>query len=104
MASSIESIKALLPQIWDIFAHRGYNAGVLFFTHLHGDDMARGKKILGAALTRGSTPDGFINVPVSRATREGLHVLKEAMDVASQADVIEKLVAIGMAISQASQQ
>jgi hypothetical protein len=49
----------------------------------------------------GSTPDGFINVPVTKATREGLHTLKDAMNVASQAEVIEKLVKIGLAIDQA---
>ncbi|TFW07275.1 hypothetical protein E4K72_09090 [Oxalobacteraceae bacterium OM1] len=49
-----------------------------------------------------STPDGFINVPVTKATRDGLHTLKESMGVASQAEVIEKLVAIGLAIQQAA--
>jgi hypothetical protein len=63
--------------------------------------MARAKKNVAAKVS-GSAPDGFINVPVTRATREGLHFLKEAMGVASQADVIEKLVVIGIAISQAS--
>ena len=47
-------------------------------------------------------PDGFINVPVSKSTRYGLHLLKEAMGVQSQAEVIEKLVAIGIAIHLAS--
>lgn len=44
----------------------------------------------------------FMNVPISPATRDGLHLLKDAMGVSSQAEVIEKLVAIGVAISQAS--
>lgn len=39
-----------------------------------------------------SEPDGFINVPVTRATRQGLHELKEQMGAASQAEVIEKAV------------
>jgi hypothetical protein len=42
--------------------------------------------------------DGFINVAVSRTTRQGLHLLKEAMDVQGQAEVIERLVTIGIAI------
>ena len=42
--------------------------------------------------------DGFINVAVSRSTRQGLHLLKEAMDVQGQAEVIERLVTIGIAI------
>lgn len=42
--------------------------------------------------------DGFINVAVSRSTRQGLHLLKEAMDVPGQAEVIERLVTIGIAI------
>lgn len=42
--------------------------------------------------------DGFINIPVSRATRQGLHDLKESMGAASQAEVIEKAVAILLAI------
>jgi hypothetical protein len=49
-----------------------------------------------------STPDGFINVPVTKPTRDGLHKLKESMDVASQAEVIEKLVRIGLAIEEAT--
>ena len=49
-----------------------------------------------------SRPDGFINVPVSRTTRHGLHLLKEAMDLPGQAEVIERLVAIGIAIYLAS--
>lgn len=44
--------------------------------------------------------DGFINVPVSRATRAGLHELKEAMGAASQAEVIEKAVAMLLAIQR----
>lgn len=46
--------------------------------------------------------DGFINVPVSRATRAGLHELKESMGVSSQAEVIEKAVAILLAIQRAA--
>lgn len=46
--------------------------------------------------------DGFINVPVTRATRVGLHELKEAMQLSSQAEVIEKAVAILLAIQKAS--
>jgi hypothetical protein len=46
--------------------------------------------------------DGFINVAVSRTTRHGLHLLKEAMGVQGQAEVIERLVAIGLAIHLAS--
>ena len=42
--------------------------------------------------------DGFINVAVSRSTRQGLHLLKEAMGVQGQAEVIERLVTIGIAI------
>ena len=45
-------------------------------------------------------PDGFINVPVSRATRAGLHELKETMGAASQAEVIEKAVQILLAIQK----
>ena len=44
----------------------------------------------------------FINVAVSRETRSGLHLLKEAMGVAGQAEVIERLVAIGLAIHLAT--
>lgn len=47
-----------------------------------------------------SQPDGFINVPVSRATRAGLHELKETMGAASQAEVIEKAVQILLAIQK----
>lgn len=50
----------------------------------------------------GSQQDGFINVPVTRATREGLHDLKESMGAASQAEVIEKAVAIMLAIQKAA--
>lgn len=42
--------------------------------------------------------DGYINVAVSRSTRQGLHLLKEAMEVQGQAEVIERLVTIGIAI------
>lgn len=42
--------------------------------------------------------DGFINVAVSRSTRSGLHLLKDAMGVQGQAEVIERLVTIGIAI------
>lgn len=52
---------------------------------------------------QGSKPDGFINIPVSRETREGLHLLKDAMGVSSQAEVIAKLVKLGTAIHHASQ-
>ena len=44
----------------------------------------------------------FINVAVSGETRAGLHLLKEAMGVPGQAEVIEKLVAIGLAIHLAT--
>lgn len=47
-------------------------------------------------------PDGYINVAVSRTTRQGLHLLKDAMGVQGQAEVIERLVAIGLAIHLAS--
>lgn len=46
-------------------------------------------------------PDGFINVPVSKTTREQLHLLKTSMRVASQAEVIEKAIAIVSAIDAA---
>ncbi|TFW10567.1 hypothetical protein E4K72_00185 [Oxalobacteraceae bacterium OM1] len=49
-----------------------------------------------------SPADGFINVAVTKATRDGLHELKLAMNVAGQAEVIEKLVAIGVAITHAA--
>ena len=47
-------------------------------------------------------PDGFINVAVSKTTRSGLHLLKDAMNVQGQAEVIERLVVIGLAIYLAS--
>lgn len=47
-----------------------------------------------------SPPDGFINVPVTKQTREGLHTLKVAMNASGQGEVIEKLVAIAMAIQK----
>ena len=46
-------------------------------------------------------PDGFINVPVSKTTREQLHALKASMRVSSQAEVIEKAIAIVAAIDAA---
>ncbi len=49
-----------------------------------------------------SKADGFINVAVSRSTRSGLHLLKDAMGVQGQAEVIERLVTIGIAIYIAS--
>jgi hypothetical protein len=61
------------------------------------DLMALGKSKKGA-----SKADGFINVRVSRETRAGLHILKVAMGVAGQEEVIERLVRIGLAISIAS--
>ena len=47
-------------------------------------------------------PDGFINVAVSKTTRSGLNLLKDAMNVQGQAEVIERLVVIGLAIYLAS--
>jgi len=44
----------------------------------------------------------FINVAVSKETRAALHLLKEAMGVSGQAEVIEKLVTIGAAIHLAT--
>jgi hypothetical protein len=44
----------------------------------------------------------FINVAVSNGTRAGLHLLKDTMGVAGQAEVIEKLVVIGLAIHLAT--
>lgn len=44
------------------------------------------------------TPGGFINMPVTQETREGIHQLKELMGASSQAEVIAKLVAMGIAI------
>lgn len=46
--------------------------------------------------------DFFINIPVSKATRDGLQTLKASMGVSSQAEVVEKLVAIGLAIDKAT--
>lgn len=45
----------------------------------------------------------FMNVPISPETRNGLHVLKDAMAVDSQAEVIEKLVKMGLALQSAMQ-
>lgn len=53
--------------------------------------------------TKMQNPDGFINIPVSKETRLGLHELKESMGAASQAEVIEKAVAILQAIQQVAQ-
>ncbi len=64
--------------------------------------MPRGKPRGRARKAVAKQPDGFINVPVSDATRHGLHILKDVMGVGSQADVIEKLVAIGLAIHLAT--
>lgn len=54
--------------------------------------------------TKQPSKDGrsFINVAVSKETRAGLHLLKEAMGVPGQAEVIEKLVTIGLAIHLAT--
>lgn len=52
---------------------------------------------------QGSRPDGHINIPVSKETRDGLHLLKEAMGVSSQAEVVAKLVKMGTAIHHANQ-
>jgi len=49
-----------------------------------------------------NTADGFINVPVSKATRQGLHQLKVSMNASGQEEVIEKLVAIALAIEKAA--
>ena len=51
---------------------------------------------------RTASADGFINVAVTATTRADLNRLKEVMGVRSQADVIEKLVAIGVAIHRAT--
>lgn len=48
------------------------------------------------------TSPGFINVAVSKETRAGLHLLKGAMGVSGQAEVIERLVTIGLAIHLAT--
>jgi len=45
-------------------------------------------------------PDGFVNVPVTRSTRAGLHELKESMGATSQAEVIQRAVAILLAIQK----
>jgi hypothetical protein len=55
------------------------------------------KKTKNAA-KKDTKADGFINVAVSRSTRQGLHLLKDAMGVQGQAEVIERLVMIGIAI------
>lgn len=55
-----------------------------------------------AKKNQGSKPDGFINIPVSKDTRDGLHLLKEAMGASSQAEVVAKLVRLGTAIHQAT--
>ena len=47
-------------------------------------------------------PNKFINVPVSNVTRDGLHLLKERIGGSSQDEVIEKLVAIDVAIHYAT--
>ena len=44
----------------------------------------------------------FINVAVSKETRAGLHLLKEATGAPGQAKAIEKLVTIGVAIHLAT--
>ena len=46
----------------------------------------------------GKDARNFINVAVSKETRAGLHLLKEAMGAPGQAEVIAKLVTIGVAI------
>ena len=48
------------------------------------------------------SPAGHINVPVSTTTRDSLHVLKESMGAGGQAEVIEKAIAIAMAIMVAA--
>jgi len=61
--------------------------------------MAGARAAKAGKKTKSATkPDGFINVAVSRTTRQGLHLLKDAMDVQGQAEVIERLVVIGLAI------
>jgi hypothetical protein len=60
------------------------------------------KKSNKTAPAKADRADGFINVAVSRTTRQGLHLLKDAMGVQGQAEVIERLVAIGLAIHIAS--
>jgi hypothetical protein len=54
------------------------------------------------ATKRARTSPGFINVAVSKETRAGLHLLKEAMGVSGQAEVIARLVTIGLAIHLAT--
>jgi hypothetical protein len=55
-----------------------------------------------STITNMKNHDGFINILVLKETRRGLHQLKESMGVASQAEVIEKAVAILQAIQQAA--
>lgn len=55
------------------------------------------KKVVGRRASPARAA-GFINVSVSPETRSGLHLLKAAMGVSGQAEVIERLVAIGVAI------
>ena len=45
-------------------------------------------------------PDGFINVEVSKTAREGLHKLKDLMDARSQAEVIARLVHLGLGVHE----
>lgn len=47
--------------------------------------------------------DGFINVSVSKTTRNRLHSLKKRMQVSSQAEVIEQAISIAYAIDQATE-
>jgi hypothetical protein len=56
------------------------------------------KKTKNETTSKDRKADGFINVAVSRSTRSGLHLLKDAMGVQGQAEVIERLVTIGIAI------
>ena len=67
---------------------------------MKGEDMRSKQRARRRASA--SIRDGFINVTVSKETREGLNLLKNAMGVRSQAEVIRKLVAIGVAIHQAN--
>lgn len=60
------------------------------------------KKSKQTGTSKADRADGFINVAVTRTTRQGLHLLKDAMGVQGQAEVIERLVAIGLAIHIAS--
>jgi hypothetical protein len=53
---------------------------------------------------QGKGARNFINVAISKETRAGLHLLKEAMGVPGQAEVIEKLVTIGVAIRLAARE